>query len=237
MVEYTLPRGLTLRRPTMDDVPIVYELVAAVEASVLGEPNLTIEDVRAGYSEPGVDIATDSWLVMAPDGWLVAEADAWRQGSGHSSVFATVHPDFLGRGVGTYLLRLAEARARDWIAEAPDGARVFVPGQDERRFYAAAQEAFQDRWGHIPPPFESFATWHVERPDVDFSLYHLAMDGEDVAGVIGSQVRPGIGWVNTLAVRRPWRRLGSAWPSCSRRLVRSIGKISARSVWARMRRV
>src|SRR5262249_9290244 len=45
---------------------------------------------------------------------------------GYGQIWADcyVHPDFTGRGLGTTLIRLTEARARKLVANAPTGARV-----------------------------------------------------------------------------------------------------------------
>lgn len=82
--------------------------------------------------------------------------------------------------------------------------------------YRADDEAFRDHWGHVETPFEEgFAHWRhrfCTRPNYDPSLWFLAMDGEEIAGIsLCEQTTvedPTMGWVNILAVRRPWRRRG-----------------------------
>jgi mycothiol synthase len=93
--------------------------------------------------------------------------------------------------------------------------RPMRPGQ-ERAVYAATDEAFKDHWGHVEAPFEEgFALWQhraLNDPDCDTSLWFLAMDGEEIAGVAlcwpKTTEDPDMGWVGTLGVRRPWRRHG-----------------------------
>jgi mycothiol synthase len=85
--------------------------------------------------------------------------------------------------------------------------KTFAPGQ-ERAVFAAVEKAFQDHWGHVP---RTFADWvrRTERESFDPSLWFLAMDGREIAGVALCQVRPDTtAWVSTVAVRRPWRQQG-----------------------------
>ncbi|MGE5251406.1 MAG: GNAT family N-acetyltransferase, partial [Bacteroidota bacterium] len=44
--------------------------------------------------------------------------------------------------------------------------------------------------------------------EFDPSLWHIAWDGDQVAGYSLCRFRSGIGWVGTLGVRRPWRKRG-----------------------------
>ncbi len=93
----------------------------------------------------------------------------------------------------------------------PEGitVRTFEPGRDEHAVYEAVEEAFSDHWGHVPRSYEQWST-RLSRADFDPSLWFLAMDGEEIAGFVLCVQRPDIGWVNTVGVRRPWRRRGLA---------------------------
>jgi mycothiol synthase len=101
----------------------------------------------------------------------------------------------------------------------PAGIRVrtMQPGE-ELAVYRAENEAFRDHWGHVEAPEEvTYPLWRhhaLEDPAHDPSLWFLAMDGNEIAGLarctsfkIGD---PNMGYVNTLSVRRPWRRQGLA---------------------------
>ncbi len=100
----------------------------------------------------------------------------------------------------------------------PDGITIrSIQGEEEQRaaIYAAF-ESFKDHFGHTDEPFEA----HYQRrmyfikndPHYDPSLWFIALDGTEVAGV--SLCAPFItedpetGWVSTLGVRRPWRKHG-----------------------------
>jgi ribosomal protein S18 acetylase RimI-like enzyme len=56
-----------------------------------------------------------------------------------------------------------------------------------------------------------YGWWHaslMEREGFDPRLWFLALDGEDIVGACLSRLQNGQGWVNQLAVRRPWRKRG-----------------------------
>ncbi len=85
--------------------------------------------------------------------------------------------------------------------------RTFVPGL-ERAVFETDEEAFQDHWGHMPGKFEEWEYWTIKREDFDPALWFLAFDGNEIAGISLCTYERSDGWVDTLAVRRPWRRRG-----------------------------
>ncbi|HLZ22697.1 MAG TPA: GNAT family N-acetyltransferase [Ktedonobacterales bacterium] len=93
----------------------------------------------------------------------------------------------------------------------PEGitVRECVAGQDERVFFDTLEEAFQDHWGHTPHEYGEWLKHNVKTASFDPSLWFLALDGMEPAGALrGKQMADGSGWVNTLGVRRPWRKRG-----------------------------
>lgn len=97
----------------------------------------------------------------------------------------------------------------------PDGVavRTFVRNQDERAVWETAEAAWQDHWGYAPMPFEEFLYFRIESAEnFDPGLWHLAMDGEQIAGIaLCNPERAGFdntGWVSVLAVRREYRGRG-----------------------------
>ncbi|MBK9711810.1 MAG: GNAT family N-acetyltransferase [Kouleothrix sp.] len=93
--------------------------------------------------------------------------------------------------------------------------RTMQPG-DERAVYRALAESFKDHWGNVEQPEEQgFPLWRhraIDDPAHDPSLWFLAIDGNEIAGISLCRAEqpgePDLGWVNTLGVRRPWRRRG-----------------------------
>jgi mycothiol synthase len=80
----------------------------------------------------------------------------------------------------------------------------------------ADRDAFQDHWGYVDQPFEQeYDEWlHYIRSldEFDPTLWFLAVDGEEIAGISlcwpRGRIDPDMAWVGTLGVRRPWRRKG-----------------------------
>ena len=103
-------------------------------------------------------------------------------------------------------IRMNEAPAEpEWPAGI--SVRTFRPG-DERIVFDTDEEAFKDHWGHMPGNFERWMHWTVERETFDPTLWFLAYDGDQIAGISLCEHRDELGWVSTLAVLRPWRKLG-----------------------------
>lgn len=86
--------------------------------------------------------------------------------------------------------------------------RNAIPGQDERAVFDAFEEAFRDHWGYTPWDYDWWRQRMFENEGFDPSLWFLAMDREQIAGGALCKYRQQDGWVNQLAVRRPWRRAG-----------------------------
>ena len=102
----------------------------------------------------------------------------------------------------------------------PDGITIhaFVRDRDMRALVLADRDAFKDHWGYVEHPLEEeyqeWVHWIDNNPDHDPSLWFLATDGEEIAGMSlccpKTAEDPGMGWVDSLGVRRQWRRRGIA---------------------------
>jgi mycothiol synthase len=100
----------------------------------------------------------------------------------------------------------------------PEGVSVrSYTSADEDPVWHAMNEAFADSWDYQPPTAEGRAQWRhntLENPRFDPELWFLAEDGDELAGISLCQWHlsgdPVFGWVQTLGVRRPWRRRGLA---------------------------
>jgi mycothiol synthase len=93
----------------------------------------------------------------------------------------------------------------------PEGItlRPFVPERDGRAVFDATDEAFQDHWGHLPGVFDNWYQNHIVNNEAfNSSLWFIAMDGNEVAGVALCGYYLGEGIVNTLGIRRSWRKKG-----------------------------
>jgi len=105
--DLTLPAGLTARPLTLADAPAVAAVMAAVEISVLGKALVEEADVLGDWNRPSFDLASSSIGVFEDD-LLLGYAEVGASGRGD----AAVHPDQLGRGIGTALAGWMQATAR-----------------------------------------------------------------------------------------------------------------------------
>jgi mycothiol synthase len=103
-------------------------------------------------------------------------------------------------------------------APLPDGLEIRAVTEDQHRaIFDAEMEAFRDHWGHRAPSEGDYTTTYG-RSELDTSLWVVAWDGDEVAGVVQNWVwseenaRLGRkrGWLEHISVRRPWRRRGLA---------------------------
>jgi mycothiol synthase len=90
--------------------------------------------------------------------------------------------------------------------------RLYRHPDEGQAFHAAQQESFADHWEHRPTSWEKWQEKNYGRETFDPALWWVAADGDEIAGVlIGEQRRdPGQGWIETVGVRRPYRRRGIA---------------------------
>jgi ribosomal protein S18 acetylase RimI-like enzyme len=90
----------------------------------------------------------------------------------------------------------------------------------------AFDEAFRDHWGYTPEG-EDEQRARLADPRQDPSMWQVAYDGDEIAGAVSTLVdatdnaRHGRarGWLDTVAVRRPWRRKGVARALIARALI------------------
>lgn len=121
----SVPAGYTLRRPTSEDIPAIIALLADFDTHFIGTADAyTTEDIEGDWHR--LNVATDAWVVSAPSGALAAYTTVTDNGYGQLNADGYVHPDHFGRGLGTLVALLTEERARELVANAPDGARVVL---------------------------------------------------------------------------------------------------------------
>jgi mycothiol synthase len=176
----TLPAGHTARRATLDDVDAIFEVTAAHNVPVCGDPNSTTEDVADELVEPGFDLNTDGWLVDDADGRAVAWGWAFRkEDSANLDIAVFARPG--SEAAAAWLWEAVQSRAVDIARElghpiAVVDSAVFraderVRSLCEAHGYAPATTFFRLRIDHegdvpYPEPPEPLELRTAEDPDV-----------------------------------------------------------------------
>ncbi len=109
MCDMDLPAGLVARPHVPRDAQAVTDLIAAAETVDAGSPAIDLQDIEGDWVRGSFDLATESIGVW--DGDRLAAAGEVFKGR---RADASVHPEYRGRGVGSWLADWVEncARAR-----------------------------------------------------------------------------------------------------------------------------
>ncbi|GAB2728560.1 GNAT family N-acetyltransferase [Nocardioides pakistanensis] len=103
-----LPAGLTTRPLVPADAAAVTAVIAAQELADVGEVVIEEADIVADWQRPGYDVSDGAVGVYDGDR-LVGYAEVSYGDRGD----AAVHPDYLGRGIGTWLAGWMQGKARE----------------------------------------------------------------------------------------------------------------------------
>jgi mycothiol synthase len=124
------------------------------------------------------------------------------------------------------------------VPAMPDGIEVRSADDPSlyRQLFDADAEAFADHWGGFAADDATYAAW-INDPDFDPSLFIVGWDGDEVAGAVfnkidaheNEELKRKRGLLDSVFVRRPWRRRGLAAALVARSLVllRERGMTSA----------
>jgi mycothiol synthase len=100
----------------------------------------------------------------------------------------------------------------------PDGIQLRAAREEDlRRFWETEVEVFRDHWGAIDDSEASFEQMRAD-PRRDIRLWVVAWQGDEIVGQVLNRIdreanaELGLqrGWVNSVGVRRAWRRRGIA---------------------------
>jgi mycothiol synthase len=154
------------------------------------------------------------------DAGAVGEADAIHEMSGatdENNVGSAAFAEAIGYRAIRYSFEMRrDLHAPILDAPLPEGLELRpVAEADYRPVFDANAEAFKDHWEAAVRTDEDFRHW-FDDPDVDPSLWQVAWEGDEIAGVSVNTIyaeeneRLGIkvGWLDAVSVRRPWRRRG-----------------------------
>jgi mycothiol synthase len=152
---------LGVRPAVVDDAPLLFDLISAIDLHDFGAVDMTVEEVRDDLA--GYDLANNSWLVFQPedrgDG-LVAFAAIEPRGDEEFRGQVSVHPGWRGRGIGSALARHLEQAVRQRLtpdASEPVPILGFVKGDSppERRWAEGLGYAWSRRFWRMRIDLES----------------------------------------------------------------------------------
>ncbi len=147
----TLPEGFIARSAALDDADIVADLFRIYSLATAGVEDLNAEETRNSWQSPGFNPDTDIRLVFTTDGQLAAYVEVWVNSKlpVHPFIWACVHPNFIGKGLGTYVTAWGEERCRQVIDILPADLRLaarvasFSTNQPARHLFEEL------KWTHI----------------------------------------------------------------------------------------
>ena len=145
-IDIALSEGFTVRGATLEDVEASLGMYNLWAQKVIGENEIDdVAAIRNEWVSPGFDPAEDIRLVFAPDGKLVGYIEVWTTAKPpvHPWIWGRVHPDYSGLGIGSWMLKWAEARAMNALNELPADLR-FAPRIGIYSQAKESQELFAD---------------------------------------------------------------------------------------------
>jgi GNAT superfamily N-acetyltransferase len=120
VTEIEAPEGFTLRVPRMEEAGEVAALINAAIAAAGGPPDNSESEVRCAWTTPGIDFESAFRVVVDDTGRIVGYLSLEeREPFTKIWLDGFTHPEFLGHGIGSCLLRYAETRAGElatWAA-------------------------------------------------------------------------------------------------------------------------
>ena len=191
--EILLEPGMKLRPACWADLDAVAQLMYEVweddgDVAFAATP----EDLKLRWQTPGFVLEHDTFVVETPDGRIVG-FDQFDNDYQHAILETEgyVHPEFKGRGIGTYLLRTMETRAYEEMLLAEPDVRISLRSPINNRDQAAHELHRKEGYTPLryywrmeidltaPPAFASFPEGIELRPFVREAHARLVLDAQN----------------------------------------------------------
>jgi mycothiol synthase len=113
-----LSKPYAVRAPIMAELEAITNLIITCDIADVGAPDFASDDLLSDWQRSNFNLATDARIIVTSTGQIVGYTDVSPSRTGmYINPNTNVHPDHRGQGLELYLFRLAEARARDLLAE------------------------------------------------------------------------------------------------------------------------
>ena len=180
-----LPPGYRVRPPRLGEAADVERVAAASDAALDALPTLSEAVIRYFWTRPRFVLERDAWVVER-EGTIVGYGQVRDEAPGRLSAFAIVHPDHVGRGLGSLLATRYERRAEEKVSgEARLLSVVSSVDEAAARLLADRGYGFARRFWHMevaldaepaPPAPPSGIELRVLDPERDLPAAHRVLE-------------------------------------------------------------
>jgi mycothiol synthase len=124
-----LPNNEFHCRPvTLDDLKATVDMFNAQSRWLIGVDNFNLDNIRAEWESPLLNLETDTMGVFTAEQKPVGYIEFWGSSQPYVRLygFGAVHPEYMNRGIGSFLANWIIDRARRNVEKAPEGTRVVL---------------------------------------------------------------------------------------------------------------
>ncbi len=122
----SLDSAFTVRPVTMDDLQNATDLFNAADRPFFGNDQHELEESRLEWENPDFSIEKSTRAVFTEAGNMVGYIEVFdnRPMPVRPFIWGRIHPDYEGRGIGTFLFEWAENRAKEVFTRVPEDAAI-----------------------------------------------------------------------------------------------------------------
>jgi GNAT superfamily N-acetyltransferase len=228
----SLPDGLLARPLARDDLDDTVAMVNACELRDSGELMVDRADLLADSRREGFDTGSD-WVGVFDGDRIVAWAMIVQRGR----AWADVHPDVRGRGIGTWLRRWTEDRARglgsETVGQTIDDARTEVVGMLGRAGYTPRDTSWILHMDHperpgapLPPTGIDLRAFRQKDEDEVLAMFEKAFSEQE-----GRTPSPPATWLAMVTQREGFEPEDLVVALADDRIVGGAFLIDADEIW------